>query len=85
ATAAWVASRSDLEWTAPTSGLFGFVHVKKSGNIREAVERGMRELDVAVVPGEFFELPNGFRLAWSIDESLLAEAHERLGRVIDSI
>lgn len=85
AVAAWVASRSDLEWVAPSTGLFGFVRVKKSGNVRLAIERGMRELDVAVVPGEFFEVPDGFRLAWSLDEALIPEAVERLGRVIDSI
>ena len=85
AISAWVASRSDLEWSAPTSGLFGFVRVKKEGNVREAIERGMEREDVIVVPGEFFELPHGFRLAWSLDGSLVPEALTRLGRVVDSI
>ncbi len=85
AVSAWVASRSDLEWHAPATGLFGFVSVKKKANVREAIERGMREHDVMVVPGEFFELPHGFRLAWSLDEALIPEALVRLGRVLDSM
>ena len=85
AATAWVASRSDLAWTAPTSGLFGFVRVKKNGDVRAAIERGMKDEQVMVMPGEFFELPHGFRLAWSLDEALLPEAFVRLGRVLDSI
>ncbi len=81
----WIAARSDLEWHAPSSGLFGFVGVKKKTNVREAIERGMREHDVKVVPAEFFELPHGFRIAWSLDEALMPEALTRLGRVLDSM
>ncbi|MGH7282941.1 MAG: aminotransferase class I/II-fold pyridoxal phosphate-dependent enzyme [Polyangiaceae bacterium] len=83
---AWVASRSDLSWHAPEAGLFGFVSLeKKAADVRGAIERGMREEDVMVVPGEFFDMPNGFRLAWSLDASLVDEALVRLGRVIDSM
>lgn len=85
AVSAWVDSRKDLEWHAPSSGLFGFVAVKKKTNVREAIERGMREHDVKVVPAEFFELPHGFRIAWSLDEALVPEALTRLGRVLDSM
>jgi aspartate/methionine/tyrosine aminotransferase len=85
AVSAWVASRNDLEWHAPAEGLFGFAGVKKKANVREAIERGMREHDVKVVPGEFFELPHGFRIAWSLDEALIPEALARLGRVLDSM
>lgn len=82
----WVTSRSDLEWHAPTSGLFGFVTVKRRpSNVRAVIERGMRERDVMVVPGEFFELPHGFRIAWSLDASLLDEGLERLGHVVDQM
>ncbi|MEO8799940.1 MAG: pyridoxal phosphate-dependent aminotransferase [Polyangiaceae bacterium] len=82
--AEWVAARTDVEWTAPDNGLFGFVRVKKvNANVRAAVEASMKEDDVIVVPGEFFEMPNGFRLAWALDEALIPEALVRLGRMID--
>lgn len=84
--ATWVASRPDLSWHAPQAGLFGFVSLnKKSPNVRAAIERGMREEDVMVVPGEFFDMPDGFRLAWSLDASLVDEALVRLGRVVDTM
>ena len=83
---AWVASRTDLAWHPPSAGLFGFVTLKRaSSNVRAAIERGMRDEDVMVVPGEFFDMPNGFRLAWSLDASLIDEALVRLGRVIDKM
>lgn len=85
AVSTWVASRKDLEWHAPAEGLFGFASVKKKTNVREAIERGMRDEDVMVVPGAFFELPHGFRLAWSLDEALIPEALTRLGRVLDAM
>ncbi|HEX7664090.1 MAG TPA: pyridoxal phosphate-dependent aminotransferase [Polyangiaceae bacterium] len=82
--AEWIAARSDVEWSAPATGLFGFVHVKKLNvNVRAVVEAAMKDDDVIVVPGEFFEMPNGFRLAWSLDEALLPEALVRLGRLLD--
>ena len=84
--AAWVASRADLSWHAPEAGLFGFVSLKKkSPDVRAAIERGMREEHVMVVPGEFFDMPNGFRLAWSLDATLIDEALVRLGRVVDTM
>ena len=83
---AWVASRTVLSWHAPEAGLFGFVSLaKKCADVRGAIERGMREEDVMVVPGEFFDMPNGFRLAWSLDASLVDEALVRLGRVVDKM
>ena len=38
---------------------------------------------VLVVPGVFFGVPNGFRLAWSLPDERLEEALSRLGEVLD--
>ena len=46
------------------------------------IERGAKELGVLVAPGVFFGVPNGFRLAWSIEDAKLDEGLDRLARVL---
>ena len=79
----WMAKRSDLSWSAPEHGLFGFATKTGDEDLRTRIERGQRERHVLVVPGSFFGVPNGFRLAWSLPEERLAEALTRLGEVLD--
>lgn len=84
--ASWMANRSDLSWSAPEHGLFGFATktgAPRTEDLRPRIERGQRERHVLVVPGTFFGVPNGFRLAWSLPEDRLAEALSRLGEVLD--
>ncbi len=75
---AWVASRENLEWSAPREGLFGLALDKRGGDVTAAIERAATEHGVLVAPGSFFGVPNGFRLSWSIDGTRLDEALARL-------
>ncbi|MEO6419247.1 MAG: pyridoxal phosphate-dependent aminotransferase [Polyangiaceae bacterium] len=79
----WIATRPDLTWSAPTSGLFGFAISTRSENMLARIERAATEHGVLVAPGSFFGIPSGFRLAWSIDRALLDEGLARLGRALD--
>ena len=79
---AWVASRPHLAWSAPREGLFGFAVDTRGGDLTAAIEQGARDQGVLVAAGAFFGVPNGFRLAWSIDGGKLDEALERLGRAL---
>ncbi len=91
--ASWVAARDDLAFSDPAEGLFGFAHLRESPGaggalsapsaLRLALDRGFDELGVAVTPGEFFEMPDGFRLAWSLPEPELTLGLARLGQVLD--
>jgi len=47
--------------------------------------QGAVEHGVVVVPGSYFEVPNGFRLSWSIDDPLLEEGLTRLGRILRAL
>lgn len=81
---AWMAVRPYLTWTAPSEGLFGFaIDHRTKEDLCPRIERGICEHGVVVVPGIFFGVPNGFRVAWSIEESKLHEALRRLALVID--
>lgn len=81
---AWLAARPHLAWSAPREGLYGFaVDTRSPEDLTGRIEEGAREHGVVVAPGAFFGVPNGFRLAWSIDGEKLDEALARLARVID--
>jgi aspartate/methionine/tyrosine aminotransferase len=79
----WFATRTDLTWSAPTSGLFGLAISARSEDLRPRLERAAAEQGVLVVPGSFFEVPNAFRLGWPIDRARLDEALARLARALD--
>lgn len=80
----WLAARSHLVWSAPREGLFGLAIDKRTrDDLTARIERGVRDHGVAVAPGAFFGVPNGFRIAWSCDESKLDDALDRLARVVD--
>lgn len=61
----WVRSFPNATWSAPRSGLFGFVTLEGRDDLRPDIERLARENDVLVGPGTFFGIPNGFRLSWA--------------------
>ena len=78
----WIAAHPSLEWSNPREGLFGLAIVSSAHNhdIRPAIEMGIERHDVVVAPGVFFGIPNAFRLGWSLPESMLSEAFDRLDR-----
>jgi hypothetical protein len=80
----WRARHSgvDLEWSEPEAGLFGWLRLPGVADLRARIERGARTHDVIAVPGEFFEMPEGVRIAWSLDEQDLDPALDRLEAVL---
>jgi len=81
--AAWMATRPDLAWSAPSDGLFGLATSTRAGDLLPVLEAGARDHGVLVSAGTFFGVPNGFRLSWAtLGEGELAEALTRLGRVL---
>ena len=51
--------------------------------MRARLERGQRERNVLAVPGAFFGVPDGLRVAWGLPDDRLDEALRRLGQVLD--
>jgi aspartate/methionine/tyrosine aminotransferase len=82
--AAWMESRSDLSWSRPASGLFGFALSRRAGDLTSAIEAGLTREGVIAAPGAFFGVSNGVRVAWALPLSKLDAALERLGRVLPS-
>ncbi len=78
----WIAERPGLTWSDPQAGLFGLAMLRKDVDVRPAIAAGIGRHEVIVAPGFFFGIPNAFRLAWSLEENLLAEALDRLERLL---
>ena len=79
---AWIATRPDLTWSAPDSGLYGFATSTRAGDLTTIIELGAEAHGVLVAAGSFFGVPNGFRLAWSIDRAKLDAALDRLAKIL---
>ncbi|MFO0678242.1 MAG: pyridoxal phosphate-dependent aminotransferase [Polyangiaceae bacterium] len=80
--ARWVASQPHLRWTAPTCGLFAFVEHTRAGDLGTVLGTVLAEDRVAVVPGTFFGIPNGFRLAWGAPDDVVDEGLRRLAKAL---
>jgi aspartate/methionine/tyrosine aminotransferase len=76
---AWTRTRPEIAWSAPGSGLFGFVRVPGRENLLADIEKGIAEHEVIVAPGSFFEMPDGFRLGWG--DIAIENLPEALGRL----
>jgi aspartate/methionine/tyrosine aminotransferase len=75
--AAWAAAH-DVQYSAPSEGLFGFVTLPGRGDLFPEIERAVQEHGVLVAAGSFFGVADGFRIAWSLPEADLDEGLARL-------
>ncbi len=82
---AWLKTQPNLTWTAPASGLFGFVRHRSGHDLRPLIEAGLQQQGVLVAPGSFFGDASGFRLSWGIKPEQLPDALERLDKVVATI
>jgi aspartate/methionine/tyrosine aminotransferase len=71
-----------LDWSAPAEGIFGFAIIPGAGDLTATIEAAARDHQVLVVPGSFFGVSNGFRLAWSAPREMLDEGLRRLTEVL---
>jgi len=79
---AWT-KQHGLGWSEPESGLFGLVTgLPSAGRAQEeCIARGLAEHGVLVVPGHFFGVEDGIRLAWACPEDRFDEGLLRLAKV----
>ncbi len=63
------------------SGTTVFPRLRK-GSVEKFVERLRNEWETSVVPGEFFEMPDHFRVGMGVDNVMFAEGLLRIGRAL---
>jgi aspartate/methionine/tyrosine aminotransferase len=76
-------TRSDLDAVRPVGGTVVFPRLK--GGAVEAFCKFLRErFETTVVPGEFFEMPEFFRIGIGGDVAMTAEGLKRMGLALDA-
>jgi aspartate/methionine/tyrosine aminotransferase len=81
---AFVALRSDLDCVPAKHGITAFP--RWTGGDTQRLDDRLREAyDAAVVPGRWFEMPDHFRLGFSLPANEFEEALSRLGSALDDL
>lgn len=78
----FLASRDDLEFFWPEYGAIVFPRLKH-GNLTELSSLLRSEFDTSIVPGEFFEMPDHFRIGVGLPSEDVRAALEQLQRGLD--
>ena len=79
----FLASRDDLEFFWPDYGTIIFPRLKQ-GDVAELSNLLRSEFETSIVPGEFFEMPDHFRLGIGVENSVLKEGLERLQNALET-
>jgi hypothetical protein len=80
----FLASRQDLEAVLPQAGTVVFPRIRGVEDAGPFVERLAHDFDTDVVPGQFFQAPAHFRVAFGGRAEVLAEGLALLGRALNS-
>lgn len=81
----WIADRPQLEWWPPDDGLFGLVRLPRGIDGRRLAEAAIANHGVIVAPGEFFDAPATFRLAWGCSSTQLQSALDALSDALSDV
>ncbi len=79
----FLASRDDVEYFWPEFGTIVFPKLKR-GTASEFCSRLRHEFKTTVVPGDFFESPDRFRIGVGMPTESVRESLEQLGRGLDA-
>jgi aspartate/methionine/tyrosine aminotransferase len=77
----WAKARG-YEFSTPREGPFGLVTIPGAGDLTATVEKALRDHDVLVTPGAFFDLPASLRVAWTAPAESVEAGLERLDRAL---
>lgn len=76
-------NRGHVHWVEPAQGsVFGFFKDSRGRSTQELLLAGLESDEVLAVPGDFFGLPDGFRLSWTLPPEQIAEGLSRLEHVL---
>ncbi len=81
ALADFIANEERLSFVTTSSGTTAFPRLRK-GEVRDLAERLRNQFETSVVPGEFFEMPDHFRIGMGVDNAMFAEGLARIERAL---
>jgi aspartate/methionine/tyrosine aminotransferase len=81
----WSKGRSDVHWSEPDGCAVGFLRYDHDIPSIKVCEGLYEKFGVRVIPGEFFHMEKGFRLALSRPYELIKGALSKIDRYFDSL
>ena len=81
---AFLASRSDLEYHRPEFGTIIFPKLSRGG-VDESYRLLTEKYETSVVPGQYFDMPQHFRVGIGGDPEMTREGLVRLGLALDEV
>jgi len=82
---AFLDSRPDLEVVRTPSGTTSFPGFRREGEVGRFCAILRKCYETSVVPGEFFEMPEHFRIGIGGETAMVEEGLRRLGRALDDL
>ena len=79
----WINSRDDLEWIEPCGGVVGFPRLVADEPSFELCLSLIKDHKTFVIPGEYFKMPQHFRLGFGGNSFEIEEGLKRLGLALD--
>jgi aspartate/methionine/tyrosine aminotransferase len=80
---AFFENRGDVDGFRSPWGTVAFPRLKR-GSVAEFIEQLRTRFETSIVPGEFFEMPDHFRIGIGGDPAMTAEALQRLALALDT-
>lgn len=82
-TAQFLSNRNDLTWVKPDGGIFALVRFKDHRNADPFIAYLKEEFRTYVMPGSYFDQPDGFRLGFGSEPETLIEGLKRLALALN--
>jgi aspartate/methionine/tyrosine aminotransferase len=79
----FLSNRSDLHWVKPDGGIIAFIRLQHRRNADAFAARLLEEYSTRVMPGSFFNQPDGFRLGFGASAQELSEGLRRLSAALE--
>lgn len=78
-----LSNQTGFRWVKPDGGIILFVHVADGRDASGLADLLREKYKTLVMPGRFFDLPDGFRLGFGGPVDMLSEGLRRLGLALD--
>lgn len=78
-------NHSALEWVKPDGGIVAFIRLKDGRDSSPLVTRLKEKYRTLVMPGRYFNQPDGFRLGFGVSPEELQEGLRRIGLALEEL
>ena len=73
-----------MDYVEPAGGVSVLLRFKDGRNAKPFTERLLKEHETVVFPGYFFEVEEGFRLSFGVEQEQLSMGLEAISKTLDT-